>query len=198
MNFRVLYAAALLAALPAIAPAAEENTARVAPGGPTIDLGELIARVAKKTGKQFVVDPHASGAVPTAGFEVERVDYPMLLAILRVNGLATFTQGGVISVIPDGIARQLPTPTLTADDPKIADDELVTRVMQARNICMAQAVPLLRPLMPQFAHLAAFPATNTMVIVDRAANARRIADLLERLDKQAGAKQDCSSTKSGG
>ena len=197
MNFRILYAAALLAALPAIAPAAEENTARVAPGGPTIELGELIARVAKKTGKQFVVDPHANGAVPTAGFEVERVDYPMLLAILRVNGLATFTQDGITSVIPDTIARQLPTSTLTADDPKIADDELVTRVMQARNICMAQAVPLLRPLMPQFAHLAAFPATNTMVIVDRAANVRRIADLLERLDKQAGAKQDCGSMKSG-
>jgi len=197
LNFRILYAAALLAALPAIAPAAEENTARVAPGGPTIELGELIARVAKKTGKQFVVDPHANGAVPTAGFEVERVDYPMLLAILRVNGLATFTQDGITSVIPDTIARQLPTSTLTADDPKIADDELVTRVMQARNICMAQAVPLLRPLMPQFAHLAAFPATNTMVIVDRAANVRRIADLLERLDKQAGAKQDCGSMKSG-
>jgi len=196
MSFRVLCAAALLAAIPAIAPAAEESAAGAAGHGPSIELSELIARVAKKTGKQFVVDPHASGAVPTAGFEVERVDYPMLLAILRVNGLATFTQGGIISVIPDAIARQLPTPTFTADDPKTAEDELITRVVQARNICMAHAVPILRPLMPQFAHLAAFPATNTMVIVDRAANVRRIADLIERLDKQAGSKQDCGSMKS--
>jgi len=197
MNFRVLYVAALLAAIPVSAPAAEENTARAAPGGPTIDLSELIARVARKSGKQFVIDPHANGTVPTAGFEVERVDYPMLLAILRVNGLATFTQGGIVSVVPDAIARQLSTPTLTADDPKIPDDELVTRVVQTRNICAAHAVPVLRPMMPQFAHLAAFPATNTLLIVDRAANARRIADLIERLDKQAGAKQDCGSMKSG-
>jgi len=197
MNFRVLCAAALLTAIPVIATAAEESTQRIAPAGPTIELSELIARVAKKTGKQFVIDPHANGAVPTAGFEVERVDYPMLLAILRVNGLATFTQGGIVSVIPDAIARQLPTPTLAADDPKIADDELITRIVQTRNICAGQAVPLLRPMMPQFAHLAALPATNTLLIVDRASNARRIADLIERLDQQAGAKQDCGSMKSG-
>ena len=196
MNFRVLCAAALLAAVPALAPAAEENPTVAAGRGPSVELGELIARVAKKTGQQFVIDPHASGAVPTAGFDVERVDYPMLLAILRVNGLVTFTQGGVVSVIPDAIARQLPMPTLTADDPKIAADELVTRVVQARYICAAHAVPLLRPMMPQFAHLAAFPATNTLLIVDRAANARRIADLVERLDKQAGSKQECGSLKS--
>ena len=197
MNFRILCAVAVLAASPATLPAAEETSARAVPGGPTIELSELITRVAKKSGKTFVLDPHASFAVPTSGFEIDRVDYPMLLTILRLNGLATIPQNGIISVVPDQNVRQMLTPVITADDPKIADDELVTRIVQARNICVAYAVPVLRPMMPQFAHLAAFPPTNTMFIVDRAGNARRIADMILRLDQQAGSKQDCGSMKSG-
>ena len=58
-------------------------------------------------------------------------------------------------------------------------------------MCVAQAVPVLRPLMPQAAHMAADVQSNTLIISDRAANARRIVDMVERLDKAAPAGQKC-------
>jgi general secretion pathway protein D len=119
------------------------------------------------------------------GFDVEKVDYTMLLAVLRLNGYATTTRNGLVSVFPDALVRQQPMPTITADDPKMGDDELVTRVMQLRSACAAMTVPILRPMMPQYAHLAAYPDINMLIIVDRAANVRRIADIVERLEKQA-------------
>ena len=110
--------------------------------------------------------------------------------------MITFTQGGIVNVIPDAIARQVPVPVMAAGDSRVADDELVTSVVQVTNLCVAHAVPVLRPMMPQYAHLAAYPATGTMLIVDRAANVRRITDLLARLDKQgASNKQSCDDTK---
>ena len=64
--------------------------------------------------------------------------------------------------------------------------------MQLRSACTAHMVPILRPMMPQYAHLAAHADINMLIIVDRAANARRIADIVERLEKQAAAqKQSC-------
>ena len=69
-------------------------------------------------------------------------------------------------------------------------------MFQARNMCAAQSVPVLRPLMPQAAHLAAFPQANILLISDHAGNARRIIDMAERLDKAAPAGRKCQESSS--
>jgi general secretion pathway protein D len=52
--------------------------------------------------------------------------------------------------------------------------------------------------MPQSAHLAAYPPTNTLILTDHADNARRIVELVERIDKTAPGKIDCADfSKSG-
>jgi general secretion pathway protein D len=57
---------------------------------------------------------------------------------------------------------------------------------------VAHVVPVLRPLMPQAAHMAAFFQSNTLIISDHAANARRIVDMVERLDKASPGDQKCT------
>jgi len=132
---------------------------------------------------------------PLSGLDPNKIDYETLLAILRVNEFATFTQDGIVNVVPDAIARQLPMPTLTGDDTKIGGDELVTRMIRPDNACAAWLVPVLRPLMPQYAHLAAYPPSGTLLIVDRAENVRRIAGLVAQFDRPP--KQTCEPTKQG-
>lgn len=183
---------AVLLAMPALAPA-QTGAATASPAAgtngepPTISVYELIERVAKKTGKRFIIDPHVSGLVPLSGLDVNRVDYATLLAVLRAQGYATFTQDGIVNVMSDASARQFPVPVVTTIPAQTPADELVTVLVSTKSVCTFETVPILRPLMPQSAHLAAFPSTNSMLISDRAANARRIVDLLERLDKQAAA-----------
>ena len=198
MRIRKLFAMIAIAAacLPAVAPAAEENAARltvpVTASEPTIDVGELIDKVAKKSGRRFALESHVAGRISVVGIEADKVDHDTMLAIQRLNGYATTTRNGLVSVFPDALARQQSMPMFTADDPKIGDDELMTRVMQLRSACAATSVPVLRPMMPQYAHLAAHPDTNVLIIVDRAANVRRIAAVAELLDKQAAAlKMSC-------
>ena len=45
--------------------------------------------------------------------------------------------------------------------------------------------------MPQSAHLAAYPPTNTLILTDHADNVRRIVELVEQLDKTAPGKLEC-------
>jgi general secretion pathway protein D len=79
--------------------------------------------------------------------------------------------------------RFYPTPFANTDDPNVPADEWRTRVVQVTNVEAAQFVPILRPLLPVSAHLAAFPGSNQLVIMDRYANLKRITEIVRALDK---------------
>jgi general secretion pathway protein D len=184
-------------ALPALVSAADQATPTQASSSSTQDFGieltDLIDKVAKRTGKQFIIDPRVRGIAPYTGLDIARVDYGRLLAILTVHQYAAYESNGVVKVVPDANARSLPIPVSNEIPSKTLDDEYVTLMYEAKNMCTAQAVPVLRPLMPQNAHLAAFPQANTLLIADRAANARRIIEMAERLDKGTPSGQKCTA-----
>ena len=188
----------LLAALPLTSIAADESPLKSSAqsrehGGPFVDIAELVERVRKKTGKQFLLDPRLRAEVPVGTLDLDQLDYARLLDVLHLNLFATYEADGLVIITPDAGARQLPSAVGSTVSPKALDAELVTVLIHAKNVCAAQTVPVLRPLMPQAAHLAAMPQTNSLLLVDTAANARRIADLFERLDRQAAAlKQTCA------
>lgn len=190
MKTRSLLTVALLLAMP-IATLAADDIPRSA-NAQSIDILDLIERVAKHTGKQFVVDPRVRAEVPLAGLDPAKVDYERLLAILRVNQFVAVDNNGLVTVVPDANARQVTVPTYTDLKFKALDDEIVTVMLQAKNACAAQFVPVLRPMMPQAAHLAAEPQSNSIIISDRAGNARRIGGLFEKLDQATTGKRDCA------
>jgi general secretion pathway protein D len=180
-------------ALPVFGVAAEQDaSSRPSSDDFGIELNDLIDKVAKRTGKQFIVDPRVRATVPKTGLDVDKVDYAKLLAILTVHQFAAYESNGIVKIVPDANARSLPIPLTQEVPAKALDDEFVTVMFQARNMCSAQAVPVLRPLMPQNAHLAAFPQANTLLISDRAGNARRIVEMAERLDKATAPGQKCT------
>jgi len=46
----------------------------------------------------------------------------------------------------------------------------------------AQLVPILRPLVPVWGHLAALPDRNALILVDRSGNVRRLVDIIKILE----------------
>jgi general secretion pathway protein D len=174
---------AVSAAEPAVGSSANEVAGEVK----SISMMELIDQVARRTGTQFVVDPRTRADVPLAGLDPRQVDLNRLRAILRVHQFVAIQEKGFVSVVPDANARQLPSRTYYNLNFSAPDDELVTIVLAGKSACAAQAVPVLRPLMPQAAHLAAMPP-GSLIINDRALNARRIAEIFLKLDQTAAEK----------
>jgi type II secretory pathway component HofQ len=58
----------------------------------------------------------------------------------------------------------------------------VQHVMTVKNVPAGFLVPILRPLLPQTATLAAFPRSNSLLMSDTFANVKRIETLVEALD----------------
>ena len=198
MKLSSIWALALTLALP-LAGHTEEETKQPSDRH-SIELSDLIDRVAKRTGKQFILDPRVRGEVPLAGLDASKVDYERLLAILRVNLYVAVEDHGFVVVVPDANARQLTTPVYTDLKFKALDDEVVTVILEVKNACAPQLVPILRPLMPQSAHMAAYPLSNTMILSDHADNVRRVGSMIEKLDRATPAAQKCqggSSSSSG-
>ncbi len=147
----------------------------------TVPLTSLISDVAKRTGKRFVVDPRAHADVTLIQRNDEPLSYAEFLTVLQVHGFTAVEEGSLVRVVPDANVRNLALP-LVDDEDKRADAEYITKVVPVRTTSAAMLVPMLRPLMPVQAHLAVSVCTNDLVIVDTAANVRRIEAIVQSLD----------------
>src|SRR5688500_11658289 len=137
---------------------------RVNPDLPTVELAPLLERVERAANKQFLLDGRVGPQIYLAGVEPNDVTYPMLLSILRANGFAAFESEGRVNIVPEAEIR-FHAPVVQADDASIPADLIVTRVLTAANIEVVYLVPMLRPLLPQSAHLAAHMNSNRLLIM---------------------------------
>lgn len=150
------------------------------------DIQELIKFVAEVTGTTIVVDPAVKGKVKVISSKPVSKDelYDLFLSILDVHGYTAVTSGGVVRVIQSKDARSAPV-SVQDKSPGRATDEYVTQVMRLENISAAKLIPVLRPLVPQQAHMAAYAPSNAIIISDVSSNIDRIRDIIERMDRSA-------------
>ena len=148
------------------------------------DISALIKTVADITGKNFVVDPRVKGKVTVISSHPMEQDevYQVFLSILEVHGFSAVPTGNLIKIIPEVKAKQLAIPVYPPAGGH-PDDQMITRIVQVKNISAAQLVPILRPLVPQQGHLAAYPSTNVLILSDRAGNVRRLVKIINRIDQ---------------
>ena len=146
------------------------------------DISSLITTVSDITGRNFIVDPRVKGKVTvlsSSPMSPEEV-YGVFLSVLQVHGFAAVPSGPVTKIVPEVGAKQ--DGGSYFDFGGLADDEIVTRVLQIDNVPAAQLVPILRPLVPQYGHLAAYSPSNMLIISDRAANVERLTEIIQRID----------------
>ncbi|MGA0335316.1 MAG: type II secretion system secretin GspD, partial [Luminiphilus sp.] len=110
--------------------------------------------------------------------------YDLFLSILDVQGYTAVRSGQVIRIIPSKDARSSPVP-LMEDQDAGDNDEYVTQVIRLDNISAAKLIPVLRPLVPQQAHMAAYAPSNAIILSDIRSNIGRIVDIIERMDRSA-------------
>ena len=152
------------------------------------DLTAVVNSVSQITGKNFIIDPRVKGKVTVISSKPLSEDevYKVFLSILQVHGFATVPTENAIKIIPDASAKQDAAPVVSRASRRDGD-QLVTKVIQIRNVNATQLVPILRPLVAQQGHLAAYAQTNVLIISDRASNISRISEIIQRVDKQSDA-----------
>jgi general secretion pathway protein D len=165
---------------------AQQSQQRITPNFKDADITMIAEAVSAATGKNFIIEPRVRAQVTMLSSTPMSPDafYEAFLSILQVHGFVAMPSGNIVKIVPDANARTMPGEDLP-DSVSRTSDEIVTQVIQVKNVNAAQLVPILRSLIPQNGHLAAYQPSNILIISDRAANVNRIMRIIRRID-QAG------------
>ncbi len=149
---------------------------------------EVIKAVQEATGKLMVVDPRVKGQITVLSSKPLTLDeyYNLFLATLNTLGFTAIENGNIVSIIPNKEARSSPLPFITKTEEE-GSSKYVQEIFKLDNVSAAQVLPSIRPLVSQGgqSHMAAFPASNVIIMVDTVANVERIRGLLSQIDQAA-------------
>lgn len=146
------------------------------------DIRAFVTQVADITGYSFVVDPRVKGKVTvlsSAPMNKHEI-YDLFLAVLNVHGFTAIPGEEVIKIVQQVDAKQ------SAESldrfPTTPSEQLITRVIQINNANALELVPILRPLVAKYGHLAGVAAANALIVSDHASNVARIEQIVRELD----------------
>ena len=161
---------------------AQQPGPQIMPNYREADLRQVVEAVGEVTGRNFLVDPRVTGQVTFLSYSPMSPEafYEAFLATLQIHGFIAVESEDVVRIVPDATARV--HPGLAGET---EGDRIVTQVVQLTNVGAAQLVPILRPLIPQYGHLAAHPGSNTLIIVDRGVNVDRMLNIIGRMDQDS-------------
>jgi len=147
------------------------------------NIRSFIEWIAKATGKNFIIDPRVTGKVTVISNESMAPEeaYRVFLSVLQVHGFSAIESADAVKVIPDANAKQTGVPLV--EDNALNDDQLVVRVIRTDHVPATQLVNILRPMVPQVGHLAAYPDSNALIISDRASNINQLLKLVAEIDR---------------
>jgi general secretion pathway protein D len=137
------------------------------------DIRMVTEQVQQVIGRPIIIDPRVRAQLTILSNAPMSADafYRTYLAALEVHGFIPLESGNTIMIVPDANARFG------------AGDDFVTQAIILDNVGAQQLVPILRPILPQAAHLAGHQPSNALIIADRPQNIRRVTELVRRLDQ---------------
>jgi general secretion pathway protein D len=156
------------------------------------DIAVIADAVGAAMGITFLPDPRVranvtltlpAGARPLTAQQF----YALFLSMLGQNGFVAVPSGNnTMKIVPEQNARTMPGNDLPGRS-NFAPDEIVTDVLETKNINGLQVSTVLRSFISQAGQIVPVPGTNSMIITDRAGNVARLKLILAKVDQSSNA-----------
>jgi len=146
------------------------------------DIRAFITQISDITGYSFVVDPRVKGKVTViSNVSMDKnAIYEMFLSVLQVHGYTAIPSQDVIKIVQQNSAKQSAVNLKLYK--QIPAQQLVTRVIKVNNANALELVPILRPMVARYGHLAGVASANALIISDELDNILRISRIVKKLD----------------
>lgn len=147
------------------------------------DIRVFVSQVADMTQKSFIIDPRVKTKVTVMSSTEMRAEevYELFLSVLAVHGYAAVPAGEFTKIVPAAGVKTDSLPMRPELTP--TSQELITRVIQIKNTPALELIPILRPMVPQYGHLAGVVSANALIISDHQDNISRIERIIDQLDE---------------
>ncbi|MGB1262100.1 MAG: type II secretion system secretin GspD [Cognaticolwellia sp.] len=163
------------------------NSAEYSPNFKGTEIAEFINIVGKNLQKTMIVDPNVRGKVNVRSYDLlsEQQYYQFFLNVLEVYGFAAVEMdNNVVKIIRNKDAKTSSIPVVGNENPR-AGDEMVTRVVEVKNVTVRELTPLLRQLSDQAGggNVVNYDPANVIMLTGTAAVVNRLVNIIERVDK---------------
>jgi general secretion pathway protein D len=149
-----------------------------------VELPTLVKFISEITGRNFIVDERVKGKITIISPSQVTVDeaYLVFQSVLQVKGFTTVPSGPVIKIVPSKDAKASTLDTISAGRMTLPSDEFITRIVPLSKVDASGLLPILQPLVSPDGLLTAYGPTNSIIVIDAAANTERLVSLLLQLD----------------
>ena len=166
---------------------ANVHAADYSPNFKGTEIAEFINIVGKNLKKTMIVDPNVRGKVNVRSYDLltEEQYYQFFLNVLEVYGFAAVEMdNNVVKIIRNKDAKTSSIPVVGNENPG-SGDEMVTRVVEVKNVTVRELTPLLRQLSDQAGggNVVNYDPANVIMLTGTAAVVNRLVKIIERVDK---------------
>jgi general secretion pathway protein D len=144
-----------------------------------VDIKKVTQDIAQFSKKTIILDPRVKGKITiysNANLNRDQI-WNVYLRTLQVNGFSVITESSFVRIIPENEAtRDLSIPTGTNGD-------FETVVISLINRSTEEVLPMLKPIVGRQAHISSIPSINSILLVDRGSNIKRVKKLILDLDQ---------------
>jgi len=163
------------------------SAAQYSPNFKGTDLTEFINIVGKNLKKTMIVDPNVRGKVNVRSYDLltEEQYYQFFLNVIEVYGFAAIEMdNNIIKIVRNKKAKSEAIPLVDDENPGIGD-EMVTRVVEVKNVTVRELSPLLRQMSDQAGGgtVVNYDPANVFIMTGTAATVNRLAEIIKRVDR---------------
>ena len=165
----------------------QASAAQYSPNFKGTEITEFVNIVGKNLKKTMIVDPNVRGKVNVRSYDLlsEQQYYQFFLNVLEVYGFAAVEMdNNIIKVIRNKDAKTSSIPVV-GNSSNVAGDEMVTRIVEVKNVTVRELVPLLRQLSDQAGggNVTNYDPANVIMLTGTAATVNRLVKIIERVDR---------------
>ena len=149
-----------------------------------VDIKKVTQDIAQFSKKTIILDPRVKGKITIySNANLNRTQvWDVYLRTIQVNGFSAIIEDSFVRVVPDNEA------TRDENASSISSADYKTVVLPLFNRSTEEILPMIKPITGRQSHLSSIPSINSILLVDRVSNVKRINNLIEDLDKNNSAK----------
>ncbi len=165
----------------------QASAAQYSPNFKGTEITEFVNIVGKNLEKTMIVDPNVRGKINVRSYDLltEAQYYQFFLNVLEVYGYAAVEMdNNIVKIIRNKDAKTASIPVI-GDNSNIIGDEMVTRVVEVKNVTVRELVPLLRQLSDQAGggNVVNYDPANVIMLTGTASTVNRLVKIIERVDR---------------
>jgi len=165
----------------------QASAAQYSPNFKGTEIIEFVNIVGKNLKKTMIVDPNVRGKINVRSYDLlsEKQYYQFFLNVLEVYGYAAVEMdNNIVKIIRNKDAKTSSIPVV-GDNSNIIGDEMVTRVVEVKNVTVRELVPLLRQLSDQAGggNVVNYDPANVIMLTGTASTVNRLVKIIERVDR---------------